>query len=173
MILNFIYNSLESDIDPFDILPPDNDIENLNINYYDISYTKDKKKGRAILNKYAARELPVFELTDDDGNYLYFSYAESRLYKLTKEYILSMLAEDLKIGDIILVEGGSSNYNIEILDISSSNIKYRYTDLPKTNNWADFSTFNKTFKILEILKEGDGKRKGNKTITVSKKSKKK
>ena len=35
MILNFIYNSLESDIDPFDILPPDNDIENLNINYYD------------------------------------------------------------------------------------------------------------------------------------------
>ena len=84
-----------------------------------------------------------------------------------------MLAEDLKIGDIILVEGGSSNYNIEILDISSPNIKYRYTDLPKTNNWADFSTFNKTFKILEILKEGDGKRKGNKTITVSKKSKKK
>jgi hypothetical protein len=84
-----------------------------------------------------------------------------------------MLAEDLKIGDIILVEGGSSNYNIEILDILSPNIKYRYTDLPKTNNWADFSTFNKTFKILEILKEGDGKRKGNKTITVSKKSKKK
>ena len=39
MILNFIYNSLESDIDPFDILPPDNDIENLNINYYD--YDKD------------------------------------------------------------------------------------------------------------------------------------
>lgn len=45
-----------------------------------------------------------------------------------------MLVEDLKIGDIILVEGGSSNYNIEILDISSPNIKYRYTDLPKTNN---------------------------------------
>ena len=83
MILNFIYNSLESDIDPFDILPPDNDI----------SYTKDKKKGRAILNKYAARELPVFELTDDDGNYLYFSYAESRLYKLTKEFIISKVKE--------------------------------------------------------------------------------
>lgn len=93
MILNFIYNSLESDIDPFDILPPDNDIENLNINYYDISYTKDKKKGRAILNKYAARELPVFELTDDNGNYLYFSYTESRLYKLTKEFIISKVKE--------------------------------------------------------------------------------
>lgn len=86
-----------------------------------------------------------------------------------------MLAEDLKIGDIILVEGGSSNYNIEILDILSPNIKYRYTDLTKTNNWVDFSVFNKTFKILEILKEGDGKRKGkgNKTITSSKKVKKK
>ena len=84
-----------------------------------------------------------------------------------------MLAEDLKIGDIILVEGGSSNYNIEILDILSPNIKYRYTDLPKTNNWADYSISYFNFKIFELLKEGDGKRKGNKTITVSKKSKKK
>lgn len=84
-----------------------------------------------------------------------------------------MLAEDLKIGDIILVGGGINNYNIEVLDILSSNIRYRYTDLPKTSNWVDFSTFNKTFKIFEVLKEGDGKRKGNKTITASKKVKKK
>lgn len=60
-----------------------------------------------------------------------------------------MLAEDLKIGDIILVEGGSSNYNIEILDISSPNIKYRYTDLPKTNNWQ---TFLRLIKLLKYLK---------------------
>ena len=84
-----------------------------------------------------------------------------------------MLAKDLKIGDIILVGGGINNYNIEVLDILSSNIRYRYTDLPKTSNWVDFSTFDKTFKVFEVLKEGDGKRKGNKTITVSKKSKKK
>lgn len=86
-----------------------------------------------------------------------------------------MLAKDLKIGDIILVGGGINNYNIEVLDILSSNIRYRYTDLPKTSNWVDFSTFDKTFKVFEVLKEGDGKRKGkrNKTITSSKKVKKK
>lgn len=84
-----------------------------------------------------------------------------------------MLAEDLKIGDIILVEGGINNYNIEVLDILSSNIRYRYTDLPKTSNWVDFSTFDRTFRIFKVLKEGNGKRKGSKTITSLKKVKKK
>ena len=42
MILNLIYNSLDSDFDPIKLNLIDNDVvPNLNINFYDISYTKE------------------------------------------------------------------------------------------------------------------------------------
>lgn len=93
MIVNFIYNSLESNFDPLKIPFEECEIDDLTINYFDLSYTKEKKKGWAILNKYVARELPAFEITDDDKNLLHFSYAESRIEKLTPEYVIRKIKE--------------------------------------------------------------------------------
>lgn len=60
-----------------------------------------------------------------------------------------MLAEDLKIGDIILVEGGSSNYNIEILDISSLILNI---DILIYLKLIIGQTFLRLIKLLKYLK---------------------
>lgn len=90
MILNYIYDSINDK----NILSIDNLIDifpDIIINIYDISYTKEKKKSKVILNKYAAKELPFFEITDDNKNVLYFSYAENRKNKLTLNFIIEVL----------------------------------------------------------------------------------
>ena len=91
MIINFIYNSLYNNIDlskMFKDIPKD-----ITLNIFDTSYTKEAKKGRVVLNKYAAHQLPFFELTDDDGNMLDFAYTEQDVIdnklikdKVTKHY---------------------------------------------------------------------------------------
>lgn len=81
-----------------------------------------------------------------------------------------MTSRELKIGDIIKVGGGKETYEVEILNRTPASIKYRYTDFPKTSNWVDHDTFDNTFNILEVVKEGTGKTKERKTpIRKSKK----
>lgn len=93
MIINFIYNSLKNkNIDVDKIFNNISD-EDIIINIFDTSYTKEAKKGRVILNKYAAKVLPFFEITDDENRLIYVSYGEvnnpsnEEINKIIKSYI--------------------------------------------------------------------------------------
>lgn len=61
MKINFVYNSLIKDIcikELFEGIDED-------IHVFDMSYPKEAKKGRVVLNKYAGKELPFMEITDE------------------------------------------------------------------------------------------------------------
>ncbi len=61
MKINFVYNSLINDIcidELFDGIEEE-------IHIFDMSYPKEAKKGRVVLNRYAAKELPFMEIMDE------------------------------------------------------------------------------------------------------------
>lgn len=68
-----------------------------------------------------------------------------------------MKAEDLIIGDIILIDTGKNKYILEILNINSKYIEYRYSDFKKNKNCITYLEFNNMFNIIERIKLGDGK----------------
>ena len=85
-----------------------------------------------------------------------------------------MTSEDLKINDIITVEGREKDITLEIVNITPNSIGYRFSDL-KNVLWKTKDDFDRMFKIKERIKEGDGKYKGKgkpKTILVKKPKKK-
>lgn len=83
MKVNFVYNSLTNNIcidELFDGIEEE-------IHVFDMSYPKEAKKGRVVLNKYAAKELPFMEIVDETiidtetgfkktENLIYVSYGE-------------------------------------------------------------------------------------------------
>ena len=85
-----------------------------------------------------------------------------------------MTSEDLKINDIITVEGREKDITLEIVNITPNSIGYRFSDL-KNVLWKTKDDFDRMFKIKERIKEGDGKYKGKgkpKTLLVKKPKKK-
>lgn len=99
MKINYIYNSIIKDIDLKELFK---DISE-EIHTFDMSYPKEAKKGRVILNKYAAKEMPFMEITEEKvvenndvfekiDDLVYVSYGE-----VNKEITNEDIKEILKI----------------------------------------------------------------------------
>ena len=70
-----------------------------------------------------------------------------------------MTSEDLKINDIITVEGKGEDITLEIVNITPNSIGYNFSGL-KNILWKTKDDFDEIFKIKERIKEGDGKYHG-------------
>lgn len=99
MKINFVYNSKEQPHIDTDLLFSSLE-EWVEVHIYDMSYTKEAKKGRVILNKYAAKELPFIEFLTEkinlsgklEDSMVYVSYGE-----VNKEVTNKDIQEVLKI----------------------------------------------------------------------------